>query len=99
MSARLMTAGKRRLTFARLEGEDVAYIFGGVFGDTYRGLQFSFDSQLTKFSLGNLCQFETIQRLAREGVARYDLGTEVRYKRRWGETVESTTALIAQRMS
>lgn len=98
MSARLLAAGKRRLTFARLGGADVAYIFGGVFGDTYRGLQFSFDSRLAKLSLGNLCQFETIQRLAAEGIPRYDLGTEVRYKRRWGE-VESTTALIVQRTS
>ena len=83
--------------FARLEGEDVAYIFGAVFGDTYRGLQFSFDSRFSSLSLGNLCQLEEVRRLIESGLRRYDLGSEVRYKRNWGEEVVETACLIARR--
>ncbi len=78
-------------------GEDVAYIFGGVFGDTYRGLQFSFDARFSSLSLGNLCQLEEVRRLVEAGVRRYDLGSEVRYKRNWGEEVVETTSLIVTR--
>jgi hypothetical protein len=97
MNRRLLARGSRRLMFARLEGEDVAYIFGGLFGDTYRGLQFSFDSRFSSLSLGNLCQLEEIRRLAEAGVRRYDLGSEVRYKQNWGEEVVETGSLITRR--
>ncbi len=97
MNRRLLDRGRRRLMFARLEGEDVAYIFGGVFGDTYRGLQFSFDSRFSSLSLGNLCQIEEVGRLVESGVRRYDLGAEVRYKRNWGEELVETACLIARR--
>jgi CelD/BcsL family acetyltransferase involved in cellulose biosynthesis len=94
---RLLDADRRRLLFARLEGEDVAYIFGGVFSDTYRGLQFSFDSRFSSLSLGNLCQLEEVRRLVESGVRRYDLGSEVRYKQRWGEEVVETGSLVIRR--
>ncbi len=97
MNRRLLDRGRRRLMFARLEGEDVAYIFGAVFGDTYRGLQFSFDSRFSSLSLGNLCQLEEVRRLIESGVRRYDLGSEVRYKQKWGEEVVETACLIARR--
>lgn len=97
MNRRLLDRGRRRLMFARLEGEDVAYILGGLFGDTYRGLQFSFDARFSSLSLGNLCQLEEIRRLVEGGVRRYDLGSEVRYKRKWGEEVVETSSLIARR--
>ncbi len=97
ISGRLLEGGRRRLTFARLEGEDVAYIFGGVLGDTYRGLQFSFDARYSSLSPGNLCQLEEVRRLVESGVRRYDLGTEVRYKQRWGESVVETVSLIVTR--
>lgn len=97
MNRRLLDRAQRRLMFARLEGDDVAYIFGGLFGDTYRGLQFSFDSRFSSLSLGNLCQLEEIRRLVESGVRRYDLGSEVRYKRQWGEEVVATASLVARR--
>ncbi len=97
MNRRLLDRGQRRLMFARLEDDDVAYIFGGLFGDTYRGLQFSFDSRFSSLSPGNLCQLEEIRRLAESGVRRYDLGSEVRYKRQWGEEVVATASLVARR--
>jgi Acetyltransferase (GNAT) domain len=97
MNLRLHDRGRRRLLFAQLEGEDVAYIFGGVFADTYRGLQFSFDDRFSSLSLGNLCQLEEVRRLVESGVRRYDLGSEVRYKRNWGEEVVATAALILTR--
>ncbi len=97
MNKRLLDRRRRRLRFARLDGEDVAYIFGGVFGDTYRGLQFSFDARYSSMSLGNLCQLEEVRRLVESGVRRYDLGSEVRYKQKWGEEVVETRALIVTR--
>jgi CelD/BcsL family acetyltransferase involved in cellulose biosynthesis len=97
MNRRLLERGQRRLMFAQLEGEDVAYIFGGLFVDTYRGLQFSFDSRFASLSPGNLCQLEEVRRLVESGVRRYDLGSEVRYKQKWGEEVVETACLIARR--
>jgi hypothetical protein len=97
MNRRLLDRGKRRLMFARIEDDDVAYIFGGLFGDTYRGLQFSFDARFSSLSPGNLCQLEEIRRLVESGVRRYDLGSEVRYKRQWGEEVVETGSLVARR--
>jgi hypothetical protein len=97
MNRRLLDRRQRRLMFARLDGDDVAYIFGGVFGDTYRGLQFSFDARFSSLSPGNLCQLEEIRRLVESGVRRYDLGSEVRYKRQWGEEVVETASLVARR--
>jgi hypothetical protein len=97
MNRRLSSRKQRRLTFARLDGEDVAYILGGVFANTYRGLQFSFDARFRSLSLGNLCQIEEIRRLSEAGIERYDLGSEVRYKKRWGEEVVASTAIVVHR--
>jgi hypothetical protein len=97
INRRLLAAGLRRLSFARLDGEDVAYIFGGVFLDTYRGLQFSFDERFASLSPGNLCQLEEVRRLVAAGVRRYDLGSEVPYKERWGEELVETTAILIRK--
>ena len=96
MNRRLVERGARRLVFATLDGNDAAYIFGGVLGKTYRGLQFSFDDTYAEHSLGNLCQLEEIRRLSDDGVELYDLGTEVPYKKRWGDRVFSTSCLVVQ---
>ncbi len=96
MNRRLVERGARRLVFATLDGNDAAYIFGGVLGKTYRGLQFSFDDTYAEHSLGNLCQLEEIRRLSDDGVEIYDLGTEVPYKKRWGDRVFSTSCLVVQ---
>ncbi len=94
INRRLVARGLRRLIFARDEGEDVAYILGGVLGDSYRGLQFSFDQRYAELSLGNLCQLAEIRRLETDAIARYDLGTEVQYKKRWGDEVFATMSLV-----
>lgn len=96
MNRRLAARGARRLVFAVSEdGEHtLAYILGGVLGSTYRGLQFSFDHRYRELSLGNVSQVHEIERLCREGVTRYDLGTEVRYKKRWADQVIPTSAFI-----
>jgi CelD/BcsL family acetyltransferase involved in cellulose biosynthesis len=95
MVPRLHARGALRLSFAQRDGEDLAYILGGLFGDTYRGLQFSFAADEEALSLGNVCQFRQLERLCAEGTAFYDLGSEVEYKRRWGEIVHETVTLVA----
>jgi CelD/BcsL family acetyltransferase involved in cellulose biosynthesis len=95
MLARLGRRGAARLAFARRDGQDLAYILGGVRGGTYRGLQFSYTAGLESLSLGNLCQYHQIHSLVDEGVVYYDLGSEVDYKKRWGEIERRTIAEIA----
>ena len=95
MVPRLIRRGALRLVFATRDGEDLAYILGGLFAGTYRGLQFSFREGFENLSLGNLCQMEQIASLAEEVVALYDLGTDVEYKKRWGEIEHETVTVIA----
>lgn len=90
---RLVEREARRLVFARVDGEDIGYIFGGIFGETYRGLQFSFDDRFRSLSLGNLMQIGEIESAANAGLEYYDLGTEVAYKKRWGDRVFTTSSL------
>ncbi len=93
MVVRLCAAGRLKLIFAKIDGRDVGYCLGGVLGDTYRGLQFSFDMHWPQLSLGNLMQVHQMHELAAEGIRRYDLGTTAdHYKRRWAdETLQSDT--------
>lgn len=86
--------GALRVKFARRDGTDLGYILGGVLGDTYRGLQFSFDDEARALGLGNLLQEAQMQALVREGVTCYDLGTDVAYKQRWSDTIFETVALL-----
>jgi CelD/BcsL family acetyltransferase involved in cellulose biosynthesis len=95
MVPRLHRRGALELGFARAGGRDVAYILGGLLGDTYRGLQFSYAEGFEDCALGNLCQWRTVEYLCARGIARYDLGAEVEYKRRWGEIVHETVSIIA----
>ena len=101
MVPRLARRGALKLIFARDlrrgGGADVGYVLGGIFGDTYRGLQFSFDSEYRHLALGNLCQYQQIVELCDEGIQCYDLGTDMEYKRRWAETFLKTVGLIALR--
>ena len=86
-----------RCAFARLNGRDVGFILGGVFGDTYRGLQLSFTEDVRAFSIGNVLQAHETARLCVAGVDRYDLGMDIPYKRNWGEQVVRTRTLIIVR--
>jgi CelD/BcsL family acetyltransferase involved in cellulose biosynthesis len=95
MVRRLIARGALRLTFAVHEGRDVAYVLGAVLGDTYRGLQASFDDDYARLSLGSLMHDRQIEALAAEDVRAYDLGSEVEYKKRWGEEGLETVTMVA----
>jgi CelD/BcsL family acetyltransferase involved in cellulose biosynthesis len=95
---RLHAHGRLRLRFARLDGNDVGYIAGGVIGDQYRGLQFSFDDRYRDLAPGNLMQAAEIDALIAEGFRVYDLGIDIPYKARWAdERVETSTLIIRPR--
>jgi CelD/BcsL family acetyltransferase involved in cellulose biosynthesis len=94
MVRRLARRGRQRTIIARLGGDDVAYVLGAVFADEYRGLQFSYDDERGRYSLGSLCQYHQINELCAEGITRYDLGTDMDYKRRWAEEQFQTALLV-----
>ncbi len=93
MLPRLARRNALRVVFARRDDEDVAFVFGGLFDRSYRGLQLSFDSEYSRLSLGNLVQMEMIQGLCDEGIEQYDLGSELDYKARWAEGRLETVTL------
>ncbi len=97
MLPRLCALGQQRTIFARLGDQDIGYILGAVMGDEYRGLQFSYDDDLAQYGLGGLLQYQQILELCGEEVARYDLGTEMDYKRRWAEEIMETEMLVLVR--
>ena len=97
MLPRLCAVGQQRTIFARLDGRDVGYILGAVMGEEYRGLQFSYDADLSQYGIGGLLQYQQVIELCGEGVARYDLGTEMDYKRRWAEEIMETEMLVLVR--
>jgi hypothetical protein len=97
MLPRLCLYGQQRTVFARVDGRDVGYIFGAVFETEYRGLQFSYDDDHAHLGIGGLLQLHQIGELCGEGVQRYDLGTEMDYKRRWAEDVMETEMLVLVR--
>lgn len=86
MLPRLARRGALRVLFASVDDTDIAYVFGGIFQDGYRGLQLSYDEDYRKISPGNLVQLAIIERLCDEGVLAYDLGSELDYKARWAES-------------
>ena len=97
MLPRLCLLGQQRTIFARRGDLDVGYILGAVFDGEYRGLQFSYDDELSAFGLGGLLQYQQVIELCDEGIGRYDLGTEMDYKRRWAEDVMETEMLVLVR--
>lgn len=97
IARRLAASGRLRVLFARRgDAEDVAYVLGAVFGDTYRGLQFAFDDRFRAVGLGNLAQIEQVRRLPAD-IVRYDLGTGGEYKREWAELEITSVAVVAVR--
>ena len=97
MLPRLCALGQQRTIFARLGERDVGYILGAVMAGEYRGLQFSYDEDLAQFGIGGLLQYQQVVELCDEGIGRYDLGTEMDYKRRWAEEVMETEMLVLVR--
>ena len=74
-----------RLLFARRNGEDLAYIFGGVRGKAYRGFQMGYIEAERKSGLGNALQLANLRARAEEGIISYDLGMHAEYKERWAD--------------
>lgn len=97
MVAQLARDGRLRVVLARQGESDVAFCFGAVFGDTYRGLQMSFADEYRALGAGNLVQAEMIRWLGEDGVPEYDLGTDIPYKMRWSEPGLTTVALVVQK--
>jgi hypothetical protein len=97
MLPRLCALGQQRTIIARLGDRDVGYILGAVMAGEYRGLQFSYDEDLAQFGIGGLLQYQQVVELCEEGIARYDLGTEMDYKRRWAEDIMETEMLVLVR--
>lgn len=97
MLPRLCALGQQRTLFARAGDRDIGYILGAVLADEYRGLQFSYDDDFAHVGVGTLLQYHQIAALCDDGIARYDLGTEMDYKRRWAEEVMETEMLVLVR--
>ncbi|MBL9017358.1 MAG: GNAT family N-acetyltransferase [Myxococcales bacterium] len=97
MLPRLCQLGQQRTIFARLGDQDIGYILGAVLQSEYRGLQFSYDDAYAQYGLGGLLQYHQIAELCAGGIERYDLGTEMDYKRRWAEDVMETEMLVLVR--
>ncbi len=97
MVRRMAQRGVLRAVFVRAGDEDVAFVFGGVMGRRYRGLQVSFDDAWREAGAGKLAHLEIIRRLAAEGVDVYDMGQDMPYKRRWAETVAESVTIVALR--
>jgi len=89
--------GQTRAILVTHEGQDVGYMLGGVAFNTFRGYQFSFDDEYRALGPGNLMQWVMIEALCEEGVAFYDLGTDMEYKRRWADFAMETVSLLVPR--
>ena len=98
MLPRLAERDALRFLFLTYQGEDIAYCFGGVFDNKFRGLQMSYHDDYSDHSPGNLAQLHMIERLCEEGIEHYDLGSDMEYKKRWGEEGIETLAVIVRRI-
>lgn len=97
MTARLAVRDHARALVARLDDRDVGFLLGGVRGETFRGLQLGYTSEVADLGVGHLLQLEQIRRSAGEGIVTYDLGMDMEYKRRWADRVEETFSVIVGR--
>jgi hypothetical protein len=97
MMPRLCALGQQRTIFARKADRDIGYILGAVLAGEYRGLQFSYDDAVAQLGIGGLLQYQQVLELCGESVGRYDLGTEMDYKRRWAEQILETDMLVIVR--
>jgi hypothetical protein len=93
----LAEKGALRVIFATLDDTDIAYCFGGLFQDTYRGLQMSYHQSYGDHSPGNLVQIEMIRNLHDEGIGVYDMGQSMDYKSSWTDGEFETVAVIVRR--
>lgn len=91
---RLSASGDLRFLVAHQDRVDIAYIFGGIFGETYRGFQMSFVESARDLGIGNRLQWENMLRCEREGIVRYDLGMHAPYKERWADRRDDYLAIL-----
>ena len=56
----------------------------------------SFRTGYESLGLGNFMQYSQVEYMCQEGVKLYDLGQDIEYKYRWGETRFATKALFLQ---
>jgi hypothetical protein len=91
---RCITRQNLHVAIARHEYTDIAYVVGGVMGDTYRGFQMSYDHKYAKYGLGNLTQIRMIEHLCEQQVRLYDLGMSFGYKSRWSDEVKELFGLL-----
>lgn len=97
MLPRICARGEQRTIFARAGDQDIGFILGAVFEGEYRGLQFSYDDSYSQLGIGGLLQYHQVVELVADGVGRYDLGTEMDYKRKWAEETVETEMLVVVR--
>ena len=99
MITRLGITGRLRVLFARHDGRDAGYLLGGVAHGIFRGLQFSYREEFRPLGLGNAAQVEMMRWLEAcdPETHTYDLGTQMRYKQRWGERTLTTLTLVVSR--
>lgn len=83
--------------FAVKEGRDVGYLFGVVFGNTFRGFQMGYATDWRRLGIGNLLQMEAVKFAALAGIPTYDLGMETDYKARWAENRLELFFVLVQR--
>ena len=93
----LAADGVLRVVFLTLDGTDIAYCFGGIFGSLYRGLQLSYHNDYRDLSAGNLAQIAMIEGLCEEAVETYDMGQAMDYKSRWADEEVESIALIVRK--
>lgn len=96
MLPRLARRGALRVLFLQRDGEDVAFVFGGIMDRLYRGLQLSYDASFRELSLGNAAQLAILTHLCEEGIQTYDLGSELEYKSKWAETRFETVSVVVR---
>ncbi len=94
MLEKLSLRQELRILFARRQDQDLGYIFGGILGTVYRGLQMSYRSSAQPWAIGNLLQIENLKRCADENIQTYDFGMPAEYKLRWTDRTEEYTALL-----
>lgn len=92
--ARLARAGMARVVFARHEGEDIGFLFGGLCGGVFRAQQCSFDDAWRTSSLGNLLQMETVRWICGDGAALYHMGPTMEYKLHWAEEKRTMQSVL-----
>jgi hypothetical protein len=95
MWPRLAGLGQLRVLIARDDaGRPQGYLHGALCGDRFRGLQVSFDQEVSRLGLGNVLQLRMLEHIVAEGARTYDLGARSEYKGRWAGTGPRTLGFV-----